>query len=146
MFLWCGKASRIFLHIVPDKEFNSLWPSDVIWQHKCRSTLAQVMAWCLTVPSHYLNQSWFVIKFALWHAYWKYRSLTQSHQYLSQQSLIVTFFLAVLRHDWDELLHSDVWRISRSRCPRIDGLGPCPRTAHWATQILRHKQTYRALQ
>ena len=35
-------------------EFNSLWRSDAIrW---LRSGLAQIMAWCLTAPSHYLNQ------------------------------------------------------------------------------------------
>ena len=34
---------------------NSLWPSDAIWRHGSGSTLAQVMACCLTAPSHYLN-------------------------------------------------------------------------------------------
>ena len=29
--------------------------------HNSRSTLAWVMAWCLTVPSHYLNQDWLPI-------------------------------------------------------------------------------------
>ena len=32
------------------------------------STLAQVMACCLTAPSHYLNQCWFSIKYVLWHS------------------------------------------------------------------------------
>ena len=27
---------------------NTLWPSDTIWREKSRSTLAQVIAWCLT--------------------------------------------------------------------------------------------------
>ena len=40
---------------------NSLWPSDVIWRHRSGSTLAQVMACCLTAPSHYLNQCWLII-------------------------------------------------------------------------------------
>ena len=31
--------------------FNSLWPSDAIWRHRCWSTLPQEIA-----PSHYLNQ------------------------------------------------------------------------------------------
>ena len=35
---------------------NSLWPGDAIWWHRSGSTLAQVMACCLTAPSHYLNQ------------------------------------------------------------------------------------------
>ena len=40
---------------------NSLWPSDAIWRQRFRSTLAQVMACCLTAPSHYLNQCWLII-------------------------------------------------------------------------------------
>ena len=40
---------------------DSLWPSDTIWRHKYGSTLAQVMACCLTAPSHYLNQCWLII-------------------------------------------------------------------------------------
>ena len=43
----CGLTSLI----------NSLWPSDAIWRQGPRSTLAQVMACCLTAPSHYLNQA-----------------------------------------------------------------------------------------
>ena len=41
--------------------FNSLWPSDAIWWHRSGSTMAQVMACCLTAPSHYLNQCWLII-------------------------------------------------------------------------------------
>ena len=40
---------------------NSLRPNDAIWQHRSGSTLAQVMACCLTTPSHYLNQCWLII-------------------------------------------------------------------------------------
>ena len=40
--------------------FNSLWPNDAIWRHRSGSTLAQVMACCLTAPSHYLNQCWLI--------------------------------------------------------------------------------------
>ena len=47
---------------------NSLWPSDVIWQQGSRSTLAQVMACCLTAPSHYLKQCWLMISGVLWHS------------------------------------------------------------------------------
>ena len=36
--------------------FNSFGPSDAIWRQRSGSTLAQVMACCLTAPSHYLNQ------------------------------------------------------------------------------------------
>ena len=47
---------------------NSLMPSDVIWWHRSGSTLAQVMACCLTAPSHYLNQRWLIISNVLWHS------------------------------------------------------------------------------
>ena len=50
-----------------DDVFNSLWPSDTIWQHISRSTLDQVMACCLTAPSHYLNQCWLIISKVQWH-------------------------------------------------------------------------------
>ena len=46
---------------------NSLWPSDAIQWQKSGSTLAQVMASCLTAPSHYLNQCWLFISKVLWH-------------------------------------------------------------------------------
>ena len=35
---------------------NSLRPRDATWRHRSGSTLPQVMACCLTAPSHYLNQ------------------------------------------------------------------------------------------
>ena len=46
--------------------FNYAWinatsPGDVMWWQRSGSTLAQVMACCLTAPSHYLNQCWLVI-------------------------------------------------------------------------------------
>ena len=40
--------------------FHPLWSIDVIWWHRSRSPLAQVMYCCLTAPSHYLKQCWFV--------------------------------------------------------------------------------------
>ena len=49
-------------------DINSLWPSDTKWQQISRSTLVQVMAWCLTAPSHYLNQCWLIIKCVLQHS------------------------------------------------------------------------------
>ena len=53
------------MHII---HFNSLWPDDAIWRHRSGSTLAQVMACCLTAPSHYLNQSWLIISKVLCHS------------------------------------------------------------------------------
>ena len=40
---------------------NSLRPSDTIWRQRSGSTLVQVMACCLTAPSHYLNHCWLII-------------------------------------------------------------------------------------
>ena len=37
---------------------STLRPIDAIWRDRSGSTLAQVMACCLTAPSHYLNQCW----------------------------------------------------------------------------------------
>ena len=48
---------------------NSLGPSNAIWWQKTGSTLAQVMACCLTAPSHYLNQCWLIISEVQWHSY-----------------------------------------------------------------------------
>ena len=56
----------ILLVIVHQPVLNSLWPSDAIWWHRSGSTLAQVMACCLTAPSHYLNQCWLIISKVQW--------------------------------------------------------------------------------
>ena len=48
---------------------NSLWPSDAIWRQGSGSILAQVMACCLTTPSHYLNQCWPIICGVLHHSH-----------------------------------------------------------------------------
>ena len=42
---------------------------DAIWRYWYRSTLAQVFAWCLTEPSHYLNQCWYLFCEVLWHSH-----------------------------------------------------------------------------
>ena len=47
---------------------KSLGPSDAIWHWRSWSRLVQVMACCLTAPSHYLNQCWLIISKVLWHS------------------------------------------------------------------------------
>ena len=42
---------------------------DAIWRHKSVSALVQVMAYCLTTPSHYLNQSWLTTSKVQWHSF-----------------------------------------------------------------------------
>ena len=43
-------------------------PSEYIWHDRFRSILAQVMACCLTVSSHYLKQCWLIMTGTLWHS------------------------------------------------------------------------------
>ena len=59
---------------------NSFWPSDAIWWQRPGSTLAQVIACCLTEPSHHLNQCWLIISEVLWH--WAESNFTASTQAL----------------------------------------------------------------
>ena len=40
----------------------------LFWWQRSGSTLAQVMACCLTAPSHYLNQCWLIISKVQWHS------------------------------------------------------------------------------
>ena len=49
-----GRRSIFTRHWNVFSQINSLFSSDVIWRY--RSTLALVMACCLTTPSNYLNQ------------------------------------------------------------------------------------------
>ena len=48
---------------------NTLWPNDTIWRQRSGSTLAQVMACCLTAPSRYLHQCWLTISEDQTHSY-----------------------------------------------------------------------------
>ena len=44
------------------RDINSLRPSDAMWRLWSWTTLAHVMACCLTAPSHYLNQFWLITR------------------------------------------------------------------------------------
>ena len=48
--------------------YQLIVPRYTIWRQRSRSTLAQVMACCLTAPSHYLNQFWLIISKVQWHS------------------------------------------------------------------------------
>ena len=54
----CVISTLVMTIFRTDTVISSLRPSDAIWWHRSGSTLAQVMACCLTAPSHYLNQCW----------------------------------------------------------------------------------------
>ena len=66
---WRGSSINQSIVSVILSAVNSLWPSDAIWRQRSGSTLAQVMAWCLTAPSHCLNQCWLIISMVQWHSY-----------------------------------------------------------------------------
>ena len=72
-------------------EINSLWPSDTIWCYWTLSTLAEVMACCLTAPSHYLIQSWYIISEVLWHS--PESSFTGNVQDISQWKVFEIYHL-----------------------------------------------------
>ena len=66
----CTHISQgILFALYGQSRVNSLWHIDVLWRYRSRSTLALVMAWCLTAPSHYRNQCWLIIKYVLWHSH-----------------------------------------------------------------------------
>ena len=53
------KMSQINIcHVVQRTKVDSLWPSNIIWHQRSSSTLVQIMACCLTTPSHYQSQSY----------------------------------------------------------------------------------------
>ena len=89
-------AQRLhFLHyyqIYQGQRINSLGPSDAIWWQRSGSTLAHIMACCLTAPSHYLNQCWLIITKVQWcssqgNFTWDIASLRSSDVHLGAISL-----------------------------------------------------------
>ena len=66
----------------------SLWPGDAIWRQKrSGSTLALVMACCLTAPSRHLNQCWQIINEVQWHSHqgtFTREASTINHENLSE--------------------------------------------------------------
>ena len=51
---WATGGRQPYLQCISNKHImlNSFWPTDMIWRHRSRSTLAQIMAW---------NQCWLLI-------------------------------------------------------------------------------------
>ena len=65
-----SSMALILLTYFDYRPVNSLWPSDDIGCWISWSTMVQVMACCLTAPSHYLNQCWLIISEVQWHSYY----------------------------------------------------------------------------
>ena len=58
----------MILWFIFSQVFKPLWPSDPIWQHTLESVLAEVIACCLEVPSHDLNQCWLITNEVICHS------------------------------------------------------------------------------
>ena len=84
--------------------FNSLGHGDTIWRWRSWSTVAQVMACCLTAPSHYLNQCWLIISKVLWHS--SEDIIIRRFEDTNQQSMIKNYiFKITLRGQWVNQLY-----------------------------------------
>ena len=68
VFFHWNASENVVCEMAAFRPGGDKWPSDAIWRHRSRSTLAQVMACCLTAPSHYLNQCWLIISKFLWYS------------------------------------------------------------------------------
>ena len=106
--LWSSPRTMIFIACNNAIVINSLRPSDAIWRQRTGSTLAQVMACCLSAPSHYLNQCWFIIIKVQWcSSEGKSRLRYHSHQSLK---LVYKLFSRILlkspRGQWVKYFHT----------------------------------------
>ena len=69
--VWNSERWWVHVNCFDIRSLNSLRPSDTIWWQRSGSTLAQVIACCLTAPSHYLNQCRLIISEVQWHSYYR---------------------------------------------------------------------------
>ena len=98
---------------------NSLWPTDAIRRQRSRSRLVQVVACCLTAPSHYLNQCWLIISGFLWHSPTAYFTQSAQDIILSnefQNTCTLVKLLPHLRGQWVESfftywLYTEIFKI-----------------------------------
>ena len=87
-----GSRNAIFVM----NSFNALWSNDAIWRHISGSSLAQVIVFCLTAPSHYLSQCSLFIKEVLWHS--SRINFTLSAQATSLHNEFENYALRLLPH------------------------------------------------
>ena len=107
------------------KRLNSLWPSDAIWQHRSGSTIAQVMACCLTGSSHYPNQCWLIISKDLW------GNLTRDTQTINYYNLLSKIsskspraqkFISYVHYQWICVLFVQTHQYTRKNSNHTVGL------------------------
>ena len=109
---------------------NALWPRDAIWRHRSGSTLAQVMACCLTALSHYLNQCWLIISEVLCNSY---DDRPANHYAFC---VITTHFECQIRH-YASL--SNMWEnyaFCEISAPSAPGIRPIPRNLQQLSRLV----------
>ena len=117
---------------------NSLRPCDAIWQHRSGSTLAQVMACCLTAPSHYLNRCWLISK-----VYSGIHLRTISLEIPQPPFIKVSMKITYLKLNWNppganELTY-DKRILMMSLSFRTNGRNVWPQLTHWS--LVAHMMT-----
>ena len=102
---------------------NSLGPGDTIWWHKSGSTLARVMACCLTAPSHYLNQCWLIISEVQRHSPGRnfMRDVPTIIRWNELENHLTKSFLKSSRGQWVNILPPVDWNVRSS----TNGLNIC---------------------
>ena len=98
---------------------NSLWPSEAIWWQRSGSTLAQVMACCLTAPSHYPNQCWLIRMIIISKVPWKISEgiiITRSEDTSQQNKISSCIFKIASRSPRDQWVNRFwfVWLMNHS--------------------------------
>ena len=114
----CRYITVNFLNMM--NNLNSLWTSDAKWRPRSGSTLVQVMACCLTAPSHYLNQCWLIISEVLWHSPESNFTVEPISNYCVLMGLKITFLKCGPRGRWVNILTSvKSYRSRHPTPPRI---------------------------
>ena len=97
------------------------WPSDAIWRQGYWSTLAQVMASCLTAPIHYLNQCWLIISKVLWHS--SEGIIMRCSEDANQQNKIENYIFRIIfrspRGQWVNISITKQSTINRNSCEHV---------------------------
>ena len=111
---WCRQAPSHYLNqcwprylppygVTRPQWVNSPWSGEAIWRHRSGSTLAQVMACCLMVPSHNhcLKKCWLFIGEVLWYLPESNFTMSWQVEILYDQIEIYTFNITVIS-PWDQ--------------------------------------------
>ena len=91
-------------------------PGLATWRHRSGSILAQVMAWCLTATSHYLNQCWLNVSEVLWQwiiqtklAWWRHQMETFSASLALHEGNPLVTVDSLHKGQWQALMFSFIY-------------------------------------